>query len=238
MHAWRSAYVPHVLSCLYLSPCDFARLTCISYPVISSAMLRGAASTYFVVLVFISPWSCPAYHRHSITWYHVIHILWLLRTISPQVTIHHQADHTCGVLALATCGDFLVSGSDEGIKVRAPHRYGCIVLYRVPRSHVRTPVPVACGTQFADWSIDRSIVFFLTNFFFVSWSLCPSPPHTGRDSWHAVCWFLIDLSIDRPFFFFLPPHCRWLVACFFFFHLKQNVASRWATCSTYCSWWK
>ncbi len=33
-----------------------------------------------------------------------------------QVTIH-QADHTCGVLALATCGDFLVSGSDGGIKV-------------------------------------------------------------------------------------------------------------------------
>ncbi|CAM9735812.1 unnamed protein product [Pylaiella littoralis] len=43
----------------------------------------------------------------------------------PVVTIHHQADHTCGVLALATCGDFLVSGSDEGIKVWNTHNWTC-----------------------------------------------------------------------------------------------------------------
>lgn len=50
--------------------------------------------------------------------------LWNTDTWQCEVTIH-QADHTCGVLALATCGDFLVSGSDGGIKVWNTHNWMC-----------------------------------------------------------------------------------------------------------------
>eukprot|EP00752_Nemacystus_decipiens_P005043 g4580.t1 len=50
--------------------------------------------------------------------------LWNTANWQCEVTIH-QADHTCGVLALATCGDFLVSGSDGGIKVWNTHNWTC-----------------------------------------------------------------------------------------------------------------
>ncbi|CAM9217281.1 unnamed protein product [Ectocarpus sp. 12 AP-2014] len=52
--------------------------------------------------------------------------LWNTENWQCEVTIHqHQADHTCGVLALATCGDYLVSGSDGGIKVWNTHNWTC-----------------------------------------------------------------------------------------------------------------
>ncbi|CAM9517986.1 unnamed protein product [Laminaria digitata] len=50
--------------------------------------------------------------------------LWNTANWQCEVTIH-QADHTCGVLALATCGDFLISGSDGGIKVWNTHNWTC-----------------------------------------------------------------------------------------------------------------